>query len=458
VAKALVARILMIAGSVPLDPAGKPTFNGTRIMAVRAMVAVAGLGFLEGTALGFRGDRLGEDEMGTRLGVSKPAARRALRAAVAMGWLTCTQQRAGSPSRYVLALPLPAQVADDALVHMELYSLLGNTDLMAAALKADDEVDETQRIELAETYDVTRALRVLLTAAHPAWSYGTASKVADRAGAFDTQDPSLPALSHRDFFVLLAAAARVDAASLGMTERSVRASRKNLKLAGIGADLPGSLTQQLATYASRSGARKRSDEAWAVRNDDRRARTAAVRAQQTMKRTERRFTAIQARIIGDRITAAAMPAPVGGKPGSAFGPWLVQAQTIMRQVRIGTDRKGPSWAGPETLIHKELVRRAEAAGYAQAPALADAVLWESDAVRTVNRVLTVPIPPAIAGQPNGAFGPWLVQAREAVHTARESWTGSEEALHTELTVRGSEAGYTQPGSVADAILWVPAAA
>ncbi|NMM17526.1 MAG: hypothetical protein HHJ14_10440 [Cellulomonas sp.] len=436
------------------------TLNSTRIVAARTMCTVAGIDFLDGASDGgFRGDRLGEDEMGVRVGSSRLAARRALAAAVELGYFHITQKRKGASSRYVFRLPLVREVEDAALEHLELINLLGDKDALAAAIAADDAVPEAERMELAPATDVVRAARIMLSAGHPAWGYGKAPKG-------DASRPkvkgSLPGLDHRDFLVLLADAAGVDPTTLSMTERSVRASRRDLKLAGIGAEHPGTLEQQLASYASRSGSRARFDEAWAVRNDDRRARAQAVAEHQATKRTRRVYGPVQAKVVVDRICSSPMPAAApGGGVGDGFGLWLAGAQTAMRHARSGSGdgRKGRTWVGDETPILVELTARATKAGYTAPEQLATAVCHVTEACRAVDFVLDQPMPTAVDGNPPAAFGAWLSGARTAVADVRGSWLGTDDSLAAELTVRAAEAGYGETGSkrVAQAVLLAPAA-
>jgi hypothetical protein len=436
------------------------TLKGTRIVAARAVCIVAGIGFLDGASEGgFRGDRLGEDEMGTSVGSSRLAARRALAAAVELGFFHVTQKRRGAASRYVFRLPLARDVDDAVLEHLELINLLGDKEALAAAIAADDAVPEAERIELAGATDVVRTARIMLSAGHPAWTYGKTPK------GYGTQPKgkgSLPGLDHRDFLVLLADAAGVDPTTLSMTERSVRASRRDLKLAGIGAEHPGSLEEQLASYASRSGARARFDEAWAVRNDARRARAGQVAEHQSTKRIRRVFGPVQAKVVVDRICSNPMPAaaPAGGV-GADFGPWLIGAQTAMRHARSGSGdgRKGRAWVGDEAPVLVELTARATAAGYAAPDRLAAAVCHVSEASRAVDFVLDPPMPTAVDGNPPANFGAWLIGARTAVAEVRGSWSGTDDSLAAELAVRAAEAGYGEAGSkrVAQAVLLTSAA-
>jgi hypothetical protein len=436
------------------------TLNSTRIVAARTMCTVAGIDFLDGASDGgFRGDRLGEDEMGVRVGSSRLAARRALAAAVELGYFHITQKRKGASSRYVFRLPLAATVEDAALEHIELINLLGDKDALAAAIAADDAVPEAERIELAAATDVVRTARIMLSAGHPAWGYGKTPKG-------DATQPkgkgSLPGLDHRDFLVLLADAAGVDPTTLSMTERSVRASRRDLKLAGIGPEHPGTLEEQLSAYASTSGARARYDEAWAVRNDARRARAAEVAEHQSTKRSRRASGPVQARVVVDRICSTPMPAAApGGGVGPDFGPWLVRAQAAMRHTRSGSGdgRKGRAWVGDETPVLAELTARATAAGYAQPDRLAVAVCHVSEASRAVDFVLDQPMPTAVDGNPPAEFGAWLSGARTAVAEVRGSWSGTDDSLAAELAVRAAEAGYGEAGSkrVAQAVLLTRAA-
>jgi hypothetical protein len=454
ISRALVAAALTPA-IIPLDEAGQPVLNAVRVVAARAACVIAGLPFLEGaTTSGFRGGRIGEEDLAVSLGVSRPAARRALQAAEALGWFRCTSRRKGGASRYVFALPLPAVTAEAVAEHLELFALLGNPDLMAQAIKADDAMDPDLRIELAPATDVTRALRILLSAPHAAWSYGAAKG----DGSHVRDGVALPALDHRDWLVLFADAAGADAVALGMTERSVRASRRDLKAAGIGAAYPGTLDEQLHSYAARSGARPRHDEAWARRNDARRARAVQVQAHQAEKRTRLTYGPIQAAIVVNRLTP--LPAPGSdGAPTAEFWTWLAGAQVEMRHVRsgAGNGRSGRSWSGSEVPILAELTARATAAGYGYPDSLAAAVLVVSDATRAADFILAEPLPAAIGGRPESAFATWLVAARTEVLEAREHWTGSEAPLVAELTLRASEAGYDEPAKITAGILWAAAA-
>ena len=269
VAQRLVARLLTEVTVDGLSQRG--------LVTARSALGVLGTGFLASSAQGFPGDRVGEAELGTRLGASRLTARSALRTLEGMGWLTCTKRPVKAPARYKLA-PLDTESKAVALNFMGIIERIGDPDLVPDADLLEGVDDPELAAVLAGLPDDSRAVEILLSARHPAWAYGRTA--GSKAG-----------LTHRHWLVLLAEAAGADPARLGMTAQSVRKCQRELDAAGVGATHPGDLTAQLDMYAEVSGAASRHAEAWAIRSAEKAAQLASlleVRAAREQARADRR--------------------------------------------------------------------------------------------------------------------------------------------------------------------------